>query len=275
MSRTLSVTLAYISVPLGVLGLGLAGPIVAETAETLYPLKDGTLVDGGIFGPFDGEPDDWDWTFNQSSYEGAITLTNKPEEHRIEHRVFFEYDLRNVTLEPPTTAVLRFVIRGAPIFPAPDAEVYVYAYPGDLVESVSDYSAGPAVFQGNAVVAPFSDPTAFAINVSRSVNEALLAGEAAVAFRFQINPDTLATASQAFIDALDSEPTTKPSLTLGEAIPGDGNGDGVVDLSDYALFADCMKGPNVPRSAGCATFDFDRDADVDLRDFKTFMSYAQ
>ena len=270
--------LGYISATLGVLGgssLCVASPTAAAATETLYPLRDGTFVDGGVFGSFDGVPDAWDWAFNQSSYDGAITLTNKPEKDSIEHRVFFEYDFRNVTLEPPTTAILRFVLRGAPIFPAPDAEVYVYSYPGDLIESPSDYSAGPAVLQGSVLVVPFSDPTAFAINVSRSVNEALLAGETAVAFRFQINPNTPSPASQAFIDALDSDPTTKPSLTLGETIPGDGNGDGVVDLGDYALFADCMYGPDSPAPTGCDPFDFDHDTDVDLRDLKTFQSFAQ
>lgn len=50
--------------------------------------------------------------------------------------------------------------------------------------------------------------------------------------------------------------------------PGDSNGDGNVDLDDYTKFAACQTGADVgPVTAGCVTFDFDRDDDVDCADW--------
>lgn len=54
------------------------------------------------------------------------------------------------------------------------------------------------------------------------------------------------------------------------SVPGDGNGDGVVDLADYPGFAACHLGPNVPVEVVCTLFDFDADQDVDLLDFADF-----
>lgn len=51
---------------------------------------------------------------------------------------------------------------------------------------------------------------------------------------------------------------------------GDLDGDGDVDSNDFALFADCMTGPEVPAGPDCALADFDCDADVDLGDFALF-----
>ncbi len=61
------------------------------------------------------------------------------------------------------------------------------------------------------------------------------------------------------------------SLTYLIVLPGDANGDGVVDEADYLLFAGCMTGPdNGPVATGCEVFDFDADDDVDLEDFGVF-----
>lgn len=62
--------------------------------------------------------------------------------------------------------------------------------------------------------------------------------------------------------------------------PGDFNGDGIVDLTDFGDFTDCFGGPGVPPTPNepmCAdacllAYDFDDDADVDLRDFGSFQS---
>ncbi|MCP4594325.1 MAG: hypothetical protein GY842_26650 [bacterium] len=52
-------------------------------------------------------------------------------------------------------------------------------------------------------------------------------------------------------------------------IPGDADGDGDVELDDYAQFVGCLEGPGVvPGGANCLdVFDFDDDNDVDLGDF--------
>jgi beta-glucanase (GH16 family) len=62
--------------------------------------------------------------------------------------------------------------------------------------------------------------------------------------------------------------------------PADFDGDGEVDLEDYAVIADCLSGPGAapaptpPRDAlECLTvFDFDDDGDIDLADLGTFQS---
>jgi uncharacterized lipoprotein YddW (UPF0748 family) len=49
---------------------------------------------------------------------------------------------------------------------------------------------------------------------------------------------------------------------------GDADGDGMVDVDDFALLPDCLNGPGVGAvEAPCEAFDFDDDADVDLQDF--------
>lgn len=54
--------------------------------------------------------------------------------------------------------------------------------------------------------------------------------------------------------------------------PGDYDGDGDVDLVDYAEFPDCMTGPGGGlASSSCKPFDFDDDVDVDLSDAAVFM----
>ncbi len=48
---------------------------------------------------------------------------------------------------------------------------------------------------------------------------------------------------------------------------GDINGDGVIDLSDYARFHECMTGPGAPVGVSCESADLDRDTDADLHDY--------
>jgi hypothetical protein len=47
----------------------------------------------------------------------------------------------------------------------------------------------------------------------------------------------------------------------------DGNGDGAVDLQDFAHFALCHAGPDAVTPHNCGCYDTDLDGDVDLRDF--------
>ena len=216
-------------------------------ASPIYPVKDGTLVDGGLYGPFDGFADNADWYFNNSSYEGAITLGTENPESSFEHRVVWEYNLQTVSLQPPVSATLTFTIRAAPIFPLPDVDVHVYAYPADLQESLSDYHASPAVYQGNVIVVPFEDPVVAVVYVSDVVNEALSTGSDKVAFRFQINPNTASDTSQAFIDAIDSDQTTKPFLTITEVECDDGNACTV----DTYVGGSCEHQDNTPPDMCC------------------------
>jgi len=56
--------------------------------------------------------------------------------------------------------------------------------------------------------------------------------------------------------------------------PGDFNGDGHVDLTDYQHFHACANGPDSPPAqTDCSDADFDNDSDVDLSDFDSFLDF--
>ena len=54
------------------------------------------------------------------------------------------------------------------------------------------------------------------------------------------------------------------------ALPGDDDGDGDVDLADFAAFNACVTGPGGLADTDCTPFDFDEDLDVDFADFGSF-----
>jgi hypothetical protein len=62
-----------------------------------------------------------------------------------------------------------------------------------------------------------------------------------------------------------------PGATTGVSVPGDCDGDGDVDLDDYADLTVCMAGPGggLPEP-GCACFDLGDSGEVDLLDFADF-----
>lgn len=255
-----------------ILSIACPADAVKGADQVVYPTADGTIVDGGSYGVFDGIGDAADWIFNESSYEGAIALSFPyPPMPGLERRVVFEYNLNVVTAQPPIVATLSFRLRGSTIFPAQPAGVEIYAYPADLLEQLSDFSAGPAVFIAEVFVVPFQTAALYEININSQVNEALGAGTKKVAFRFQIDPTTAPNSNQAFMDALDSNPATKPFITIHDRIPGDFDGDHDVDVNDYALMAPCITGPNQSIIQACRPFDADLDGDVDLADFSAFL----
>lgn len=233
------------------------------SGQTITPSADGTIVDGGSRGPFDGVGDWADWTFNQSGSEGAITLSAS-----LEQRVVWEFNLTSVTAQAPVTSVLSFVLRGAAIFPAVPADVLIAAYPADLVENLNDFSAGPAAIVAEKLIPAYASPTRFVVDVSEMVNTALTAGIRRVAFRFEIDPET--ENGQAFFDAVDTDPASKPSLIVQNRVPGDLDGDRDVDLEDLEFLIGCMLGPGRVVSATCRVCDSDMDLDVDLADLERF-----
>ncbi len=264
---------------------GLA-PVAAMAQQTLTirPSFDGTLVDGGVYGTFDGVADSTDWTFNQSSYEGAITLATPATGMKSEYRVVWEYNLSTVGATPPVGATLTVSLRGAPIYPMPDAQVQVVSYPADLKETAGDFAAAPSQLVSTLTVRPFQPTTQYTLDVSNVVSQALSSGSKKVAFRFQLKADAGQTANQAFVDATDADPTSKPYLTLGTPLApliGDLDNNRIVNDDDYTIFEACATGPAIqygPGSLqnGCSltadgqgfiAADFDKDQDVDQADF--------
>lgn len=53
-------------------------------------------------------------------------------------------------------------------------------------------------------------------------------------------------------------------------IPGDFDGDGDVDIADFAFLSTCFTGGGIPCSGDCCRADLDGDGDVDIADFSTF-----
>ena len=82
--------------------------IAGNRPVKVRPHADGTIVDGGSFGDFDGVPDDADWAFDDTGYDGAITLATETPESSLEHRVVWEYTVWGLGLEPPIVATLVF-----------------------------------------------------------------------------------------------------------------------------------------------------------------------
>ncbi len=56
--------------------------------------------------------------------------------------------------------------------------------------------------------------------------------------------------------------------TTADLLPGNCDGGCDVGLDDHAQLAECLSGPTMPASAGCACSDADSDADVDLADVR-------
>jgi len=59
-------------------------------------------------------------------------------------------------------------------------------------------------------------------------------------------------------------------VPTGVQLPGNCDGDGDVDLDDFAIIAPCMTGPGISVEAGCECADLDGDLDSDLSDFAEF-----
>lgn len=60
------------------------------------------------------------------------------------------------------------------------------------------------------------------------------------------------------------------AVGAGQPLPGDCNGDRVVDLVDFRDFSDCLLGPGGGLGPDCDCFDLDQNGDVTLADFADF-----
>lgn len=71
--------------------------------------------------------------------------------------------------------------------------------------------------------------------------------------------------------SIESIPGPQFATVALNHLPGDWNGDGTVDLADYAGLAACLTGPGPTALApGCPSFDFTADSDVDAEDVAEF-----
>ena len=86
---------------------------------------------------------------------------------------------------------------------------------------------------------------------------------------------TTANPTEQIIYIGDEDNSMVHVLTAGDLV-GDLDGDGDVNLEDFAIFADCLAGPEVNTPPPACTQqqfdspDLDRDNDVDLSDFGGF-----
>ncbi|MCP4590359.1 MAG: hypothetical protein GY842_06430, partial [bacterium] len=101
---------------------------------------------------------------------------------------------------------------------------------------------------------------AYLVRSSGSVGNQWLPGLGGGYGNLGLSPDlTLVPGDQHVIVSLD--------------IPGDWDGNGDVDLADYAEFPPCVTGPGGgPPAGGCTPFDFDGDGDIDLADVGSFQA---
>ncbi|UCG16167.1 MAG: Ig-like domain-containing protein [Phycisphaerales bacterium] len=84
---------------------------------------------------------------------------------------------------------------------------------------------------------------------------------------------TAVGAGLATITATSTNGLVTDSTGIHVTVRGDSDGDGDVDLVDFAGFPDCMTGPDDgPPGDGCEPFDFEPDDDVDLGDFAAFQT---
>jgi hypothetical protein len=251
-------------------GVAAAAGLALAAEVKISPSADGTLVDGGLYGTFDGTADAADWYFNESSYEGAITLIRTYPE--MEQRVVWEFNLGSVTYTPPVTATFTFTLRGAPRFPAEPAEICIYAYPADGLESLADFNRAPIALVAVKSIVSYQPATTYVANVSSVVNAALTSGVKKAAFRLQVHEEAEPDLNQAFMDVTETDQSTKPFVTVRDRAPSDFDDDGDVDLADYAAFHSCMQGPDNRIGTGCDVLDADWDGDVDLEDMHSFLT---
>ena len=87
-------------------------------------------------------------------------------------------------------------------------------------------------------------------------------------------PVTAGASTNCYIRISDTDGSpvdvSNAAFAIASCAPGDFDGDGDVDLDDYAAFEQCLAGPDVSIGVGCETGDFDDDDDVDLKDAVAF-----
>lgn len=139
-------------------------------------------------------------------------------------------------------------------------------FAGDDGPSQADNEIGPALSSAQAM---FYDSRAH-FDVTSAV-QAWQAGSPN--YGLAIKPGT-SDGWKIFWTSVSSPSDVRPQLVIViprvPSKPADFNGDTYVDLDDFAIFADCASGDQVPFSGDCAKADLDDDGDVDMTDFAVF-----
>lgn len=148
---------------------------------------------------------------------------------------------------------------------------------GDGAGSPWDVGLGVSDIQGNQItysIALLADSTTADAVVARFRFTVLAEGVGRLAFRASEPP--LITKLSAFPNGDVVVPAEHGPAEMVTASPGDGNGDGNVDLWDAAGLVSCMTAPSGPADPPvyplgppdhCHCYDLDDDGDVDLADF--------
>jgi aminopeptidase N len=186
--------------------------------------------------------------------------------------------------------------------PGPPKIVETAPAPGAEIESDAATDTVSVWFQTNvnasagdlSLVGNLGGPVGFTLADGSDVNPIVLDLDAPLApdaYTLTVADNVIAVDSGQSLDGEITDPADRASLPSGEgtpggsaviqfvviqSTPGDMDGDGDVDLNDFATFALCFHGAAVTTPPGGCTpvefagADLDDDGDVDLGDFSTF-----
>ena len=172
-------------------------------------------------------------------------------------RMVLEYDLTNLPTSPTSIIWATHIVNS----PLGEAEIDIldfYSYAGDGKVTLDEFDAGEWFVSVEYSENPPIPPTPFLfVDVSNDVNSLIDEGKAFLGIRVSTVTDSVWILGS-------SAATNWPDPFL--VVEFDGYG-----LMDLVSFNACLGGPGAPASESCeATFDFDNDGDVDLRDYAVF-----
>jgi 6-phosphogluconolactonase (cycloisomerase 2 family) len=231
-----------------------------------------TISAGGALTPVPGSP----YTTNGDAFELIV----------VEDHLYIGTGLSNVIdayeIQPDGSLVL---VPGAPFASGGNSAVNLAATPaGDfvfVVHVVSDSvtamsrSAGGALMlvPGSSVVIGNDARKCVAGDDYLFVTDESSLDPGVGIMSYTINPGGTLSLVAGSPFAAGSRPQDLVLFTPAVPVCGDFDGDGDVDLADFATFSQCFGGSNNPPNPGCppgADADCDDDGDVDLADFSIF-----
>ena len=198
---------------------------------------------------------------NDPEHDAAGNLTRTESDYDLA----YDYENRLIEVRNPSDVTIA---------------TYTYDALGRRVEQVKDSQTTRFYYDGENVVAEYDDTDTlqrYYVHGPTYVDEHLLIREHDRDFYYLLaalySVSGLADEDGQVVERYTYDAYGLPTIfdgsaarTLRNGCGGlDADGDGDIDLADYALFADCITGP-----AGPLLGDFDSDGDVDLNDYAEF-----